>query len=87
MSTKQLQELARRSQFPEHLSMLPPQLEVDGESEEQAVEEAFAKHLASSESFQRYDSLPSNGWVPEKSPGLLSKAFRPVSMLFGDKPV
>ncbi|CAO1630751.1 unnamed protein product [Parajaminaea phylloscopi] len=79
LSTRQLQALARQSAFPEHYGIITPMLLSEKEEEEarqREIEEAVASGAYGYEELARVNSIPTDGWVPERTPGLFSKAFK-----------
>lgn len=85
LSTRQLQELARHSAFPESYGISSPFALTELEEQEQRIQEAQDAAAAGQYGWQELEpveSLPSDGWVPERQEGLLSKAFRPMTGLF-----
>lgn len=95
MTTRQLQALARHSQFPDSYGIITPFLMEEAEHEEKhrrQREQARAAGLMLTDSASENDdkaslaSLPKDGWVPEPQRGLFSRALRPVGGLLGATP-
>lgn len=88
MTTRQLQALARQSQFPDSYGIITPFLMEEAEQEDQYQRQREQAEAAGF-SFPNHDdaaslkSLPRDGWVPEKQRGLFSRAWRPSGALAG----
>lgn len=78
LSTRQLQALARQSAFPDHCGIITPMLMDEKEAEESRqseIEKSAASELYGWQESAPVNSLPADGWVPERHSRLFSKAF------------
>lgn len=74
LSTRQLQELARQSAFPEHYGISTPFMENEKLDEE--VDDTLTHQMYGLGDLPSVTSLPADGWVPERTPGLLSRTLK-----------